>query len=107
MHFEESSSYNHYKFLFEYIFYISCRERHYLIGNDRMVFVSSDGLKRVVDPLITLEGITCESSDTVNGIVCEIRIMLTHKFSEINCSARILKYSFHYRFHAKICNVSQ
>jgi hypothetical protein len=75
-----------------------------------MVFVSSDGFKRVVlvSPVITLkEGIPCESSDTVNGNVCEIRTMLTHSCSEINRSSRILKYSFHYWFHTKLCNISQ
>jgi hypothetical protein len=105
MHFEESSNHNHYEFLLEHIFCTSCRDRHYLIGYDRMIFVSSDVLKHVVSPVITLkEGIPWESSDKVNGIVCEIHTMLTHSRSEIHHSARILKYSFHYRFYAKLCN---
>jgi len=56
MHFKESSCYNHYKFLFECIYCISCRESHYLIGYDRVVFVSSDGIKRVASPVINAEG---------------------------------------------------
>jgi len=94
MHFKESSCYNHYKFQFEYIFCISCREGHNLTRYDRTVrvFVSSDGLKRVASSVITLkEGIPCDSSDTVNGIVCEIRTMHNHSYSEVNCSARMLK----------------
>ena len=78
-----------------------------IIGYDRIVFVSSDGLKNVASPVITLKGIPCESSDTVNGIVYEIRAMRTHSFSEVNYSARILKYSFRYRFHAKLCNINR
>jgi hypothetical protein len=104
MNFEKCSCYNHYKYLFEYIFCISCGETHYLIGYDRMVFVSLDRLKHVVPPVIPLkEGIPWESSDKVNGIVGEIRTILTPTRSEIHCSAHILKYLFHYRFHAKLC----